>query len=293
MDCRGRPNTPPLLIPAPPSPATSNSSIVTAPDNIETNKAELYEGFETFKATGGRPSREIDDDPGHCPTPTRENTSLDGECYHCYDHWANQCCRFYPEWNAWEGFLDFRTKWRAPDKFAQYKESTLRHMQEQGISWNIELEPGRQTKLDEWREFHIYWLGRKVGYCRKRQAKAQQELDRLAKLPPEEVAEEARDRTADARSWEDYWRRAARDVARLLPWIEGEFPKIQEELAAASLEQARQKRRRGAGTRWSGRLREELPPVLPMLPVRPTRVFKSRRRRGLRAKVTDFVHLKM
>lgn len=295
------PDRAPLVVSPPSSPAVSDCSIATVQNTIERERAKLCSAYGMFERTGGRWSQGINDNPGPCPTLTQENITREGECFHCYEHWRKQNDEIAPKLKAWQAFLDFQEIWRAPERFKQYKESTHRHMQEQGFTWKLEMEPELQTELDKWREFYVHVRGRKVGYSRKRQAEAQDQLDRLATLPPEEVAKEARNwyfadgsfshRLQASDHWlreENFWDGLARNHGQLLPWIERELSKIQGELTPASPQRSAQMRRRlvrsnSVRTRQSERLRN-LPPAssLPKLPVRPTRVFKSRRRKRLR-----------
>lgn len=284
---------------SPASPAASDCSIATERDTIEKQQIKLFHAYEIFESTGDRPSQEMDVDPGPCPTLTLENATREGECSHCYEHYRKQNGQFVPRLRAWQEFLDFRKRWCTPDQFAQYEVSTFQHMQELGITWKLEMKPELQTKLDKWREFYVHVCGRKLGHARKRQAEAQKQLDRLAKLPPEEVAKEAQDRRfADGtfshrlqapdywRDEKDFWCGVARNRGQLQPWIEKELSNIQEKFTPASLQPVAQKRRllvrsNRIRTRKSERLQKQPAPHLPKLPVRPTRVFKSRKRRRL------------
>jgi hypothetical protein len=49
---------------------------------------------------------------------------------------------------------------RTAERFESYKSHILKHFQRESISWTIELQLERQTKLDEWREYYLYHLSR-------------------------------------------------------------------------------------------------------------------------------------
>ncbi|KAF2185940.1 hypothetical protein K469DRAFT_707616 [Zopfia rhizophila CBS 207.26] len=78
---------------------------------------------------GGRPSREINPDPGPCPA---SKSDIDKR-YHQ---------QFIMRENS--------------KKFNKYKEAVHNYREEKGIDWAVELQLDRQTKLDEWREYYIY-----------------------------------------------------------------------------------------------------------------------------------------
>jgi len=292
-----------------PSLAASDYSAATEKKIVEAERTMLYEAYKDFKETGGRPSRKIDDDPGPCPPLTAKNQTHEGECSHCYKHWQSQYLALLPELQAWDAFRRFRQQSRAPDRFTQYKERVIQQMRQQHMSF--ELEEKLQTPLDQWKEFYAYWL-RRISGARRRLAKAQDQLGKLAQsLPNDNEVKVWHDRDGQVYTepalgyWrfdEQSWRCYVQDLEQLLPWIKGELPKIREErrrktqasrpregpnIASMRRSERLAKRCRkyavdlecsnGEAARRSARLKGK--PPLPVLPFRPTRIFKRKIRR--------------
>lgn len=100
---------------------------------------------------GGRPSREINPDPGSCPA---SSSDID-KSYHVSDHWYREAGLIERELERWLNFRWWQFKEREDSKvFDEYKEIIHKYQEKKG--WAVELQLGRQTKLDEWREYYIY-----------------------------------------------------------------------------------------------------------------------------------------
>ncbi|KAF2241936.1 hypothetical protein BU26DRAFT_162013 [Trematosphaeria pertusa] len=109
--------------------------------------------YKGLKGMGGRPSREINPDPGPCPPP---KSDVDKE-YHVRDHWGREHGRLRDEIARWVDFRWHQFKKREDSKiFNKYKEAVHGYQQNKGIDWDVELQLDRQTKLDEWREYYLY-----------------------------------------------------------------------------------------------------------------------------------------
>ena len=102
---------------------------------------------------GGRPSREINPDPGPCPAWKSDVQKR----YHVSDHWNGEDGRTEGELKRWLDFRWHQFKMREDwNKFNEYKDAVHKHRQAKEIDWTVELQLDRQTKLDEWREYYIY-----------------------------------------------------------------------------------------------------------------------------------------
>ncbi|KAF2191255.1 hypothetical protein K469DRAFT_367718 [Zopfia rhizophila CBS 207.26] len=102
---------------------------------------------------GGRPSREINPDPGPCPA---SKSDIDKR-YYISDHWHREAGQIEREMKRWLDFRWQQFKMRENSKkFNKYKEAVHNYREEKGIDWAVELQLDRQTKLDEWREYYIY-----------------------------------------------------------------------------------------------------------------------------------------
>ncbi|KAF2189975.1 hypothetical protein K469DRAFT_51217 [Zopfia rhizophila CBS 207.26] len=138
------------------------------------------EKYKELKDMGGRPSREINPNPGPCP-PWKSDID---KIYHVRDHWGREVGRLRNELARWLDFRWHQFRMRENSKiFNKYREAVHKHRQEKGIDWTVELQLGQQMKLDEWREYCIY-------EHRKRRA-LEKELDR-AKRELEPVKERMR-----------------------------------------------------------------------------------------------------
>jgi hypothetical protein len=120
---------------------------------LELTKTAVYDQYEMLKDLGGRPSREINSNPGPCP-PSKSDTD---KTYHVSDHWNGESERIGGELKRW---LDFRwhqfRKRRDSKTFDLYKKTINEYQSKEGIDRVFELQLDRQTKLDEWQEYHLY-----------------------------------------------------------------------------------------------------------------------------------------
>ena len=108
-----------------------------------------------MKTRGGRPSREINPEPGPCP-PSKSD--IDKE-YHVEDHWCAEEGRTKKELARWEKFREYQESHRdSAEIFDKYKDRVSKFQQEKGIEWTAELQQDWQTQsqLVEWREYYIY-----------------------------------------------------------------------------------------------------------------------------------------
>jgi hypothetical protein len=120
---------------------------------IEESRETAYENFEDLKNIGGRPSREINPDPGPCPAWKDDIQKK----YHSADHWNGERGRTGRELERWLDFRWHQVRMRQDsNKFDKYKDAVYKHQQAKGINWTIELQLDQQTKLDEWWEYYIY-----------------------------------------------------------------------------------------------------------------------------------------
>jgi hypothetical protein len=70
-----------------PSSALSDCTVTTAPGyTLEEEIAAVYRAYKRLEKMGGRPSAEINPDPGPCD-PSKSD--IDKE-YHVLDHWAGR-----------------------------------------------------------------------------------------------------------------------------------------------------------------------------------------------------------
>ncbi|KAF2181220.1 hypothetical protein K469DRAFT_692103 [Zopfia rhizophila CBS 207.26] len=164
-----------------PTPSDTASTPITTIGGVEFTWEELtelkrisaYEKYQELKNMGGRPSREINPDPGPCPPWKSER---DKE-YHVSDHWGGENGRMGDETTRWLDFRWYQFKMREdPERFDKYKAAVHKHRQEKGIDWAVELQLDRQTKLDEWREYYIY-EHRKRHALEKKLDRAKRELE--------------------------------------------------------------------------------------------------------------------
>ncbi|KAF2259155.1 hypothetical protein CC78DRAFT_83114 [Lojkania enalia] len=157
---------------APSTPVTAGAEL-TQEERIERTRYGAYENYRDLKDVGGRPSREINPDPGPCPL---WKSDIDKR-YHVPDHWNGELWRTRDELTRW---LDFRwhqfRKRGDPKIFNKYKEAVHKHRQVKDIGWAAELQLGRQTKLDEWWEYYLY-EHRKRGALEKELDRAKRELE--------------------------------------------------------------------------------------------------------------------
>ncbi|KAF2004351.1 hypothetical protein P154DRAFT_616917 [Amniculicola lignicola CBS 123094] len=111
--------------------------------------------YNELKEMGSRPSREIDPNPGPCP-PSK---SYIDKGYHVRDHWGREVGRLRDETARWLDFRWHQFKMRESlVTFMKYKQAVHRYRQKKRISWAVELQLDRQTKLDEWGEYYLYEL---------------------------------------------------------------------------------------------------------------------------------------
>ena len=118
----------------------------TDEENVGFMRSLADKKYMELKSMGGRPSRELNTDPGPC-SPSKPD--IDKE-YHVRDHWSREVGLVERELKRW---LDFR--WH---QFTMRKDSKIFRKYKEIIRINgvIELRLDRQTKLDEWREYYLY-----------------------------------------------------------------------------------------------------------------------------------------
>lgn len=120
---------------------------------IEGVQCITYRNHKKLKDLGGRPSREINPDPGVCPAFKSDIEKR----YYVSDHWHGEAGRIGEETQRWLDFRWHQFKMREDSqKFNKYEEAVRKHRQEMSMDWAVELQLSRQTKLDEWREYYIY-----------------------------------------------------------------------------------------------------------------------------------------
>ena len=108
--------------------------------------------YENLEGMGGRPSRKINPDPGPCP-PFKSDVD---KRYHVSDHWHGESIHIGDELNRWLDFRWHQFKMRENSAtFSKYTAAVRKNLEQKGLDWAIELQLGRQTKLDEWREYYI------------------------------------------------------------------------------------------------------------------------------------------
>jgi hypothetical protein len=139
---------------APSTPMTTVGGMeITWENTIEWAKMAAYEMFRDLKDMGGRPSREVDADPGPCPA-SKSNTD---EKYHIPDHWNAESRRIKSELTRWLDFRWHQFNMRKDLKtFDLYKKNVGEHWIKNGLGGRLQLQLDRQTKLDEWREYYLY-----------------------------------------------------------------------------------------------------------------------------------------
>ncbi|KAF2178440.1 hypothetical protein K469DRAFT_803217 [Zopfia rhizophila CBS 207.26] len=134
------------------TPITAGAKL-TEEEIIEGVQRIAYKDYEKLKSIGGRPSYEINPNPGPCPA---SKSDIDKR-YHVSDHWHREAGRIEREMKRWLDFRWQQFKMRENSKkFNKYKEAVHNYREEKGIDWAVELQLDRQTKLDEWREYYIY-----------------------------------------------------------------------------------------------------------------------------------------
>jgi hypothetical protein len=142
------PRRSPSLSDATSTPSTTIGGVKYTWDELtELNRISAYDYRQLLKKMGGRPSREINPDPGPRP-PWKSDREY--EEYHDSDHWRGENGQMRDEVTRWTDFRWHQYKMREhPKTFNKYKEAFFKYLQEKRIDWAIELQLDRQTKLDE------------------------------------------------------------------------------------------------------------------------------------------------
>ncbi len=154
------------------STATTAGGELTEAEVIEGVQRTAYKDHETLKSIGGRPSREINPDPGPCPTSKSDTDKR----YHVSDRWYTEAGRIERELKRWLDFRWHQFETRVDSKgFHKYTVAFHKHQEENGLHCAVELQLGRQTKLDEWREYYMFEL-RKRHPLEKELVQAKREL---------------------------------------------------------------------------------------------------------------------
>ena len=114
---------------------------------------EIKEAYYTLIEMGGRPTREIQLDPG-LPDPVEAQRGL----RHYSTFWENQLT-FKHELDRWKKFRDHQQKARErPKEFPAYCQFVRDYRRENGMDGEVDshLQWDQQTKLDEWKEYQFF-----------------------------------------------------------------------------------------------------------------------------------------
>jgi hypothetical protein len=228
-----------------PCPSDSTDASDFHPDQ---HRGAAYEDYQRLIDLGGRPSQSIKP-AGPCPPPTYD-AMFASYCDHCAHHWELESVRAMAELEGWKSFLTYRGTARTPAKVKSYRSHILKSLRRENISWTIELQLDRQTKLDEWREYYLYHLNR-LRYMERRAGDQSQ--------PPKTPEQKC------ARIYVEDRLRPVISARSVLTEMEAEHVRAE----------ARNTTR---PVRRSERLKNRSPPSLPKLPQRTCRVFKSRKK---------------
>ena len=131
-------------------------SLCTTPavSEYETEFAnEIKEAYYALIEMGGRPTREIELDPGS-PDPVETQRHL----RHYASFWAAQLT-FKEELVRWKKFRDHQQEAREKsEEFLAYCQSVCDYRRENGMEGEIhlKLQWDQQTKLDEWKEYQFF-----------------------------------------------------------------------------------------------------------------------------------------
>ena len=169
----------------------------------------MYEQYSCLVQMGGRPSAQIQTDPGPW------DPSGADEHLHVAAHWQWQWHQTYNELERWKAFRKYQeSKRRSVEVFAKYKATLHTHQVQKDIPWSltIELDMERQSKVDTWKEYYLY-EHRKLEGLEKRF----QYLDQLPK-----------NMKAEGEPTRGLWRveNALEKLNHLLGWILGELTSI-------------------------------------------------------------------
>ena len=103
---------------------------MTEEERIERTRYGACENYKDLKNVGGRPSREINHDPGPCP-PSKSDIN---KRYHVPDHWNGELWQTRDELTRWLDFRWHQFKMReSSKKFNRYEEAVHKYRQEKGI----------------------------------------------------------------------------------------------------------------------------------------------------------------
>ena len=117
------------------------------------SRNSVYENYPQLENMGGRSSRQINHDPGPCPT---WKSDIDKK-YHISDHWGRERGQIDEELARWLDFRWHQFKIRENQRtFNKYDKAVHMYLQEKAINWVVKLHLDQQTKLDEWKEYYIY-----------------------------------------------------------------------------------------------------------------------------------------
>ena len=138
---------------------------------------EIKEAYNTLIKMGGRPTREIQLDPG-LPDPIEAQRGL----RHYATFWRAQLT-FKHELDRWKKFRDHQQEARArPEEFHTYCQSVRDYRRENEMEGEIDLhlQWDQQTKLDEWKEYQFFQHRQLAGpraRIERRIKRAQKQLD--------------------------------------------------------------------------------------------------------------------
>jgi hypothetical protein len=156
-------------------------------------KARTYGYYNRLLLLGGRPSAEIQPDPGVWDPSIGGDKEL-----HVLHHWWQEGGRCYAELCRWEKFIEYQKSVRKDlETFLKYVDDVSWYQQRRGIEESLhphlELQPDRQTKLNEWKEYYLY-EHRKLGPLEREVRRTQLALksaqERLAAARTEKLRED-------------------------------------------------------------------------------------------------------